>query len=58
MTATKKKWLIISWMYNGFIDGNYGKMLQEIEGTYEEAAQEARQYIPNFSPVGVVGVIE
>ena len=53
-----KKWLMVSWRRNDFLDGRYGELVKEFTGTYEEAANEARQYVPQFSPIGVVGVIE
>lgn len=53
-----KKWMIISWRYNGFLDGDYGKLMETIEGTYEDAAKRARDYVESYSPVGVCGVIE
>lgn len=40
------------------MDGAYGKVLEEWEGTYEEAAQAARPWANSHGPVGVVGVIE
>ena len=53
-----KKWLIISWRHDDYMDGAYGKMLDEVEGTYEQAAVAARIWVSSHSPVGVVGVIE
>ena len=55
---TVKTWLIISWRHNDLVDGAYGECITSVKGTYEEAAAEARAYIKDFSPVGVVGVIE
>lgn len=57
MDDEMKKWLIISWKRNDYMDGCYGKILDEYEGTYEGAANFARIYIENFSPISVVGVI-
>lgn len=54
----KKKWLIISWKHIDLMDGAYGKHIDDFEGTYEEAAEWARQFVDNYSPIGVVGVIE
>lgn len=54
----KKKWLVISWQHDDMMDGAYGKLIDTVEGTYDEAADRARQYIGNCAPVGVVGVIE
>lgn len=56
--AGSRKWLIISYRFNDLMDGAYGERLAVVEGTYEEAAIEARLYVPQYSPVGVVGVIE
>lgn len=53
-----KKWLIISWEHSDVLDACYGRLIDECEGTYEEAAEHARQYVLLHSPVGVVGVIE
>lgn len=53
-----KKWMIISWRRNELMDGAYGELLSTIRGTYEEAAKEARLWVPQYSPVGVCGVIE
>ncbi len=58
MKEKPKKWLIISWQHDNMMDGAYGKMIDSIEGTYDEACECARQYVPSRSPVGVVGVIE
>lgn len=54
----KKKWLIISWKHDDLMDGAYGRHIDDFEGTYEDAAIYARQFVPNCSPVGVVGVID
>ena len=53
-----KRWLIISWKHIDHMDGAYGKCLDHFDGTYEDAAEAARKYVPDHSPVGVVGVIE
>jgi len=53
-----KKWMIISWQRNDLMDGSYGELLNVIKGTYEDAAEAARWYVPARSPVGVVGEIE
>ena len=50
----KKNWLIISWTLNDHLDGRYGRVIEEHEGTYEEACEIARQFTPIMSPVGVV----
>ncbi len=55
--GTRKKWMIISWRHIDHMDGAYGELLATVEGTYEEAAQQARLWIPQYSPVGVCGVI-
>ena len=44
--------------HDDYMDGAYGKMLDEVEGTYEQAAVAARIWVSSHSPVGVVGVIE
>jgi hypothetical protein len=53
-----KKWLIVSWRHVDHLDAAYGHLLDTVEGHYMEAAAEARKYIENYAPVGVVGVIE
>ena len=53
-----KKWMIVSWRHNDLIDGAYGQLIDTVTGTYEEAAERAREYVHNCAPVGVVGVIE
>jgi hypothetical protein len=54
----EKNWLIISWKHDNYMDGGYGKCLDKFYGTYEAAAEYAREYVSQNSPVGVVGVIE
>lgn len=58
MDDSKKKWLIISWQHVDHLDDKYGRCIDEVHGTYDEAAERAREYVHNCSPVGVVGVIE
>ena len=53
-----KEWMIISWQHVDHLDAPYGRLLETVEGTYEEAALLARAYIANFSPVGICGVIK
>ena len=53
-----KKWMIISWKHVDHLDAAYGQLMETIEGTYEDAAKRARDYIDAYSPVGVCGVIE
>lgn len=53
-----KKWAIVSWQYDSIQDGDYGRCLDIVEGSYEEACAEARSYIPKYSPVSVCGIIE
>lgn len=53
-----KKWLIISWKHIDHLDEAYGKCIGYFNGTYDEAAEYARKFMPEHSPVGVVGVIE
>lgn len=53
-----KKWMIISWKHVDHLDAAYGKLLDVVEGTYEEAAYNARAYVEHYAPVGVCGVIE
>jgi hypothetical protein len=52
-----KDWMIISWRHNDHMDGAYGQLMEEFNGTYEEVTDRARRYVPDYSPVGVVGVI-
>lgn len=54
----QKTWLIVSWQHDDLMDGAYGKLIDTFVGTYDEAADRARQYVSNCAPVGVVGVIE
>lgn len=54
----EKNWLIISWFHDDLMDGAYGKKIDEIHGTYEEACQRALEYVPHCSPVGVVGEVK
>jgi hypothetical protein len=53
-----KRWLIISYKHNDLMDGAYGLCLDAYEGRYQDAAEAARKYTPEFSPVVVCGVIE
>lgn len=53
-----KNWLVISWQHIDHMDGRYGRCLAEFIGNYDEAAEFARKFVPEFSPVGVVEVIE
>jgi hypothetical protein len=53
-----RRWLIISWRHNDHMDGAYGEFIVSCVGSYEDACKEARKYVADFSPIGVVGVIE
>ena len=53
-----KKWMVISWRHIDHLDDAYGRLLDTVEGTYEEAAEEARRWIEHYAPVGICGVIE
>jgi len=55
---TNKTWLIVSWQHVDHMDGAYGKCLDHFVGTYADAAEAARKYVPTYYPVGVVGAIE
>lgn len=57
MDNTVKKWMIISWQRWEGEDGAYGKLIKEVEGTLEQAQEEARWYIPKLSPIGIVEMI-
>lgn len=57
-SKSKEKWLIISWRHNDLMDGAFGEFITSVDGNYEEACDKARGYIMNFSPIGVVKVIE
>jgi hypothetical protein len=46
--APVETWLIISWCEK------YGRMLDTVIGTHEQARKAAMQYIPAFSPIGIV----
>jgi hypothetical protein len=51
-------WLIISWRHIDLMDGAYGKLLTQTWATEEQAKIEARKYVPNYSPVGIVRAVE
>lgn len=52
------KWLIVSWEHIDHLDAAYGKLLACFSGTEEEAKIEARKFVPDFSPVGIVREVE
>lgn len=53
-----KRWVIVTWRHIDELDGQFGRVLDSIYGTYEEAVNEALEYVPDFSPISVLGVIE
>lgn len=53
----EKNWLIISWAHKDFMDGRYGVMIDQCYGTQEQAYQLAKTYVPDHSPIGLVGEI-
>ncbi len=53
-----EQWLIVSWKYNGYLDDCYGKLIDTVEGTQEEATKAARKHIDFYAPVGIVKVIQ
>lgn len=58
MSDGDKTWLIISYRHIDHLDAAYGKLLDTVTGSYEEAAEEARGWVANYSPVVVCGVIQ
>ena len=57
MSEAKKNWLIISWRWTDHLDAPYGRLMGKIHGSYDDAVAEARTYLPNYSPIAVVGEI-
>lgn len=53
-----KKWAIVSWDHVDHLDDKYGRLLAMFEGTYDEAAIEARKWLPQYKPISVCGIIE
>lgn len=49
-----KRWMIISWQHVKHLDSAYGKLLATVEGTREEAEEEARGWLRFHKPVGIV----
>ena len=49
-----KYWMIISWKHEDHMNTAYGKLIYEVFGTREDAEEHAREFIPEFSPVGIV----
>lgn len=52
--------MIISWKHEDHMESVYGKLLGIVEGTYEDAATEAKGIASHsdLSPIGLCGVIE
>lgn len=50
----EKTWLIISWAHNDYLDGDYGRLLMQYEGTYEDAIKMAKEYVSEAAPIGIV----
>lgn len=58
-----RKWLIVSWAHIDHQDAAYGRLLDTVEGTYEEAREEALKWANEIhggahKPIGIVGAIE
>lgn len=51
---TVKNWMVISWKHSDHLDSAYGELLANLSGTREDAEEEARRWIPRYSPVGIV----
>lgn len=58
INKSTKTWMIISWRHIDHLDDAYGKLIDVVDGTYEEAAKEARGYVGYRSPIGLVEVIQ
>lgn len=51
-------WLIVTWEHIDHQDAAYGKLLATFHGTEEEAQIEARNYVSQYKPVGIVREIQ
>lgn len=49
-----QKWMIITWRHIDHEDAPYGRLLQVVIATKDFAEIAARQYVPHYSPVGIV----
>lgn len=53
-----KKWAIVSWQHVDHLDDKYGRLLDVVEGNYDQACIAARNWLPDYAPISVCRIIE
>ena len=57
--SDKATWMIISWDHIDHLDDAYGKLVDSLEGTQEEAEESAKSYVTaGWKRVGIVREIK
>ena len=52
------KWMIISWRNVAHLEGRYGRLLDTVTGSEEDAKCLARKYVEGWKPIGIVREVE
>lgn len=52
-----EQWMVISWKHVDHLDAAYGKLLETVNGSGDEAAEAAKAWVEHYAPIGIVRII-